>query len=579
VSDAPAVNPEDSLQAQIRQAQEERDRAAERERLWQERRRPYRELRPRWDQAWESVLLWTTEQNRIGRKPDCAGFQEWASLWIALGGVVNDYDRIEAEREKERREAARPAPAAQPPILLPLARLSRASSSGVQALDAAVLLLLVCCEGDRERAANLLEQLHGDPDLRRCFDWLLYVRDCLWTPDPNPLGFVHTADPPEGVSYDGFMRAEAAFGWKPTCAVLGGQAAAVPPAAERAPTAAEPPTPKEVSPVSNTRPLPVPDVPHEAYACSSALRAAAMAEKDRWHDRRDRASRALRTWLAGRPGRLEATAEALLGDVDCHWCEAWCGALGPGITHPSPCAAPEIRQWCDLQYAVLALTEHARRRHGWFQLQEPPPADVDFDPEHPAGRGRCLSLEEAAPLVACFLDGHEPDSRPEWEAAVARLQPLPPREPDEADEARAMGLMVVKLWHALRGIGDPPPEPQGVATIGAGRAALDSAKGWLGKQDAPPGDGRPLTAASSATPSGVKGKRIDERMLATIRDDSEAMYWSSNRWAGRLRCAASTVKESRTWKAVCMPARERERLARGKRLRGPRKRDSRPAVE
>jgi hypothetical protein len=250
VSSAPAVNPEDSLQARIRQAQEERDRAAERERLWQERRRPYRELRPRWDQAWERVLLWTTEQNRIGRKPDRAGFREWASLWIALGGVVNEYDRTEAEREKEWLEASRPAPAAQPPSLLPLAGLSRASRSGEPDLDAAVLLLLLCCEGDRECVANLLEQLHGDPDLRLCFGWFAYVRDCLWTPDPNPLGFVHTADPPEGVSYDGFMRAEAAFGWKPTSAVLGGQAAAarscgsppsrLPPSSASAPPARRP---------------------------------------------------------------------------------------------------------------------------------------------------------------------------------------------------------------------------------------------------------------------------------------------------------------------------------------------------
>jgi hypothetical protein len=234
-ADPEAAGPEDSLQARIRQAEDERRRAAEQERLRQERARPYRELRPRWDQAWERVLLWPEEQNRIGRKPDRAGFQEWASLWMELGGVVNELDRIEAEREKERPEAARPALVAQTPSRRPLARLNRAAASGEPALDAAVLLLLVCCEGGRERVANHLEQLHGDPDLRRCFGWFPYVRDCLWTPDPNPNGVPHVAEPPDGVSYDGFLRAGAAFGWKPLSAVLGGQ-----PAAARA-TAGDPP--------------------------------------------------------------------------------------------------------------------------------------------------------------------------------------------------------------------------------------------------------------------------------------------------------------------------------------------------
>jgi hypothetical protein len=74
----------------------------------------------------------------------------------------------------------------------------------------------------------------------------------------------------------------------------------------------------------------------------------------------------------------------------------------------------------------------------------------------------------------------------------------------------------------------------------------------------------------------VKGKRIDERMMAIIRDNEESIYWSSNEWAWHLKCAGSTVKESRTWKTVCNPARERERLARGRRLRGPKKRRPRP---
>jgi hypothetical protein len=43
---------------------------------------------------------------------------------------------------------------------LPLSALDRAAASGETALDAAVLLLL-CCQADRGRVANLLEQLHA----------------------------------------------------------------------------------------------------------------------------------------------------------------------------------------------------------------------------------------------------------------------------------------------------------------------------------------------------------------------------------------------------------------------------------
>jgi hypothetical protein len=70
----------------------------------------------------------------------------------------------------------------------------------------------------------------------------------------------------------------------------------------------------------------------------------------------------------------------------------------------------------------------------------------------------------------------------------------------------------------------------------------------------------------------ARGKWINERMLAKIQKEPEALYWSANMWANHLNCAASTVKESITWKKVCLPAREEERnCRRGRRLRGPRK--------
>jgi hypothetical protein len=65
----------------------------------------------------------------------------------------------------------------------------------------------------------------------------------------------------------------------------------------------------------------------------------------------------------------------------------------------------------------------------------------------------------------------------------------------------------------------------------------------------------------------AKGKHIDERMLAALRDKPESLYWSANQWKDHLHCSKSTVIDSKTWKQTCKPARERERLARGKRLR------------
>jgi hypothetical protein len=314
-------------------------------------------------------------------------------------------------------------------------------------------------------------------------------------------------------------------------------------------------------------PLPVPNIPVEAYATSSALRAAADAEKNHWHKRRDMASRALRNWLAGRPGQLEQTAEALLGDIDCHWCEEWCNTLGPGLVCPSPCTAPEIRQWCDLQYSVLALVEHARKRHGWFELREPLPEDMDLSPEHPFGPGRCLHLQEAAPLVLCFLDGNAPTSRSEWEAAVSRLQPLKAREPDaadQADEAEMMSVMVVKLWHALRDVGDPPPEPQGVSTIAAGRAALDLAKRWLGKEQAPPG-------GSQGTPPAMPQKMTRRERRALWMSQAMLMIRDHPDWSDKDIAMAVGINPSQLTPQRCpeyqaakaLAIKAREELLRG----------------
>jgi hypothetical protein len=83
-----------------------------------------------------------------------------------------------------------------------------------------------------------------------------------------------------------------------------------------------------------------------------------------------------------------------------------------------------------------------------------------------------------------------------------------------------------------------------------------------------------VQAQSSPIRKATKGKRIDEKMLATIRDNPEAIYWSSGKWKIHLKCAKSTVVGTQTWKTNCKCARERERLARGYRLRGSGKRSA-----
>ncbi|HEY7154767.1 MAG TPA: hypothetical protein VH575_12465 [Gemmataceae bacterium] len=71
----------------------------------------------------------------------------------------------------------------------------------------------------------------------------------------------------------------------------------------------------------------------------------------------------------------------------------------------------------------------------------------------------------------------------------------------------------------------------------------------------------------AATRRPSRGKHIDAEMLRTIRDRPEAAYWTARQWAEHLGCGKSTVGETNTWRTHCRLARERERLARGQRLR------------
>jgi type I site-specific restriction endonuclease len=103
MSDGP-VNWEEVLRALSRQAEERRDWSEQERRLQEERLRPYRELRPHWEHAWDAAYLWPEEQRRRGRKPDLEGFAEWAGLWVELGEVLNGFDRIQRERVRHQEQ-------------------------------------------------------------------------------------------------------------------------------------------------------------------------------------------------------------------------------------------------------------------------------------------------------------------------------------------------------------------------------------------------------------------------------------------------------------------------------------------
>jgi hypothetical protein len=150
-------------------------------------------------------------------------------------------------------------------------------------------------------------------------------------------------------------------------------------------------------------------------------------------------------------------------------------------------------------------------------------------------------LKETLSLAGCF-NGRLLTSPPEERKAYAALRTL-------ADDVQACDLEAAAE-------GKPPVDVEAFA----GRLA------GVVKALAPPQTGRPHTR-TKVSGKKVKGKRIDERMLSGIRDNSEAVYWSAQQWADNLVCQKSTVAETKTWKTICLPARETKRLSQGKRLR------------
>jgi hypothetical protein len=62
-------------------------------------------------------------------------------------------------------------------------------------------------------------------------------------------------------------------------------------------------------------------------------------------------------------------------------------------------------------------------------------------------------------------------------------------------------------------------------------------------------------------------KMINERMIATLKSNPEAMNWSAQRWADELKCSKSSVAETDTWKTTLRAMKARERAERELRRR------------
>ena len=55
---------------------------------------------------------------------------------------------------------------------------------------------------------------------------------------------------------------------------------------------------------------------------------------------------------------------------------------------------------------------------------------------------------------------------------------------------------------------------------------------------------------SSPAPRRGKGKHINERMLAELRDNPTSCLWSAQAWADRFKCSKSTIAGTKTWKVT-----------------------------
>jgi hypothetical protein len=97
---------------------------------------------------------------------------------------------------------------------------------------------------------------------------------------------------------------------------------------------------------------------------------------------------------------------------------------------------------------------------------------------------------------------------------------------------------------------------EAVNRLGSAAAAAED----LAEALEPGGTAPPKTGQAKTT--GVKGKRINERMKEMFEKDATRLAWSAAKWADALQCSKSTVVSTPTWQLILntRAMREAERL-------------------
>jgi hypothetical protein len=178
---------------------------------------------------------------------------------------------------------------------------------------------------------------------------------------------------------------------------------------------------------------------------------------------------------------------------------------------------------------------------------------------------------------------YQPAEWMNWPETIYVGEPEPPQHPETMLREAQILIRAVHQWLDAHDYHDWPPirnpfDLNGhfdkllgyLSIIGDATLSLAERERKLAALRADSGTETPLAAHRPS----AKGKGIDEKMLAAIRDDERALYLSINQWADKLRCSKSTVAGTKTWKQLCRPKRELERLSRGQRLRRKKQPDS-----
>jgi hypothetical protein len=141
-----------------------------------------------------------------------------------------------------------------------------------------------------------------------------------------------------------------------------------------------------------------------------------------------------------------------------------------------PPKVEDLRLWCDFQYTVLGLMEHAKPRRSWVRCGPPAPGEADDSSTRP---GHPVALEGAVGPLLGLLSDQQPADWKALETEIGRLRGTR-CEDSEVLSQEDLGRMTERAWAAMRAIGNPvPPEEINVKTIAAARRALDIVKNWI----------------------------------------------------------------------------------------------------